>query len=436
VQDLSASEGDVVLLEYSEQQPALLGGTGMASRIITYYRAASEAELEDDIDAAAGAGGGAESEDEEGGGRRGARARVPRVDEGTVEVLGPKDRFPLLGELEPGSHVTTITNNMYTAPLWAHAPPSSDFLLVLRREAAHGAGQAKGVAAAGLDPSSGSLAVAPGPPPAAATAVHAGAARRRTVAYLRELKRVFAVGQEEPKQQVFQPASRGVRGQLAPDPDTQKFTRAFYSYQLLKHFKKVDEAFMADARKRALEAGDKAPDAVSGGGPGIMRMADVLRDFAFAGTDAQFAALVDGVADWDKGTGLLTRKQGKRPEDLRDDPSLTPERACLFESLRSGEAVLRQAGLTTLQLDDKLVEEALTKLQNMYDSMVDRLKAATAAGGGAGKGASSGAGRRAGHSDTQLWEHDGGYRRLRRTLEIAQSVYYLLQTTPWAITRK
>jgi hypothetical protein len=149
--DFSAREGELLLLEYSEQHPPLLPFGGMASTIVTYTR---------------GASGGV------------------KVDEGIVEALGPGERYPLLGTLGEGERVTALTNRLFSAPLFRHDPLPTDFLLVLRSEkvkegGAHGGAQppahaqaallgggvtpkAAATALGGLTPVGGGIAAGPG----------------------------------------------------------------------------------------------------------------------------------------------------------------------------------------------------------------------------------------------------------------------------------
>ena len=185
----------------------------------------------------------------------------------------------------------------------------------------------------------------------------------------------------------------------------------------------------AAARKQAalLATGDDKALEAEARGHGVVRLSDVLPRFTHTGgqpvgRDA-FIAAVEAVAGYDPATDLLRRRtEAPTPEAFREAASLTPERCISYESLLVGEERLRRAGLSVLRVDDKQLDDALRRLQSLYDRMVDRLKAVT-----------SGAAGGAGDSST-LWEHDGGYRRLRRTLEIGHAIYYLLQTAPWTST--
>ncbi|CCG84974.1 protein of unknown function [Taphrina deformans PYCC 5710] len=102
--DISLSDNSgFVCLEYSEEYPTILSNVGMSSKIVNYYRKRSE-------------------EDE---------AR-PNATYGEPSILGPNDRSPFwnFGSVEPGETVQTVYNKLYRAPIFRHAPPKTDFLLV------------------------------------------------------------------------------------------------------------------------------------------------------------------------------------------------------------------------------------------------------------------------------------------------------------------
>lgn len=80
----------VVLLEFLEQRPLLLGRPGMCTRLVTYYKKASEADT----------GHLALMGDKEGDGRRAHQWRV-----GQVQALAPSDSSPFLGPLLPEQKV-------------------------------------------------------------------------------------------------------------------------------------------------------------------------------------------------------------------------------------------------------------------------------------------------------------------------------------------
>ena len=69
-----------------------------------------------------------------GGGRSGRGASsvdIPKLPEGITEVLSPQDKFPLLGDIEPGAAPQPVLHsNLFRAPLFAQLPRPVDFLLV------------------------------------------------------------------------------------------------------------------------------------------------------------------------------------------------------------------------------------------------------------------------------------------------------------------
>lgn len=102
--DLSLNDNStVVLFEYSEQYPTMMSNFGMGSRVINYYRRKDQYEDE----------------------------KLDKADIGESHVLLPEDRSPfsIFGTVDPGETVPTLHNEMYRAPIFKHAPRSTDFLL-------------------------------------------------------------------------------------------------------------------------------------------------------------------------------------------------------------------------------------------------------------------------------------------------------------------
>lgn len=111
-EDLSQGDNsNVLLLEYSEEYPAMLSDFGMGNRLINYYR------RKDDID-----------------------ITRPRNEIGDTEVLLPQDKSPfsMFGDVDPGENTPTIQNAMYRAPVFKHDPKSRDFLLASSKTGSHG----------------------------------------------------------------------------------------------------------------------------------------------------------------------------------------------------------------------------------------------------------------------------------------------------------
>jgi hypothetical protein len=44
--------------------------------------------------------------------------------------LEPDDPSPFLGNIPPGTTVSSIENNLYKAPIFRHTPRETDFLLI------------------------------------------------------------------------------------------------------------------------------------------------------------------------------------------------------------------------------------------------------------------------------------------------------------------
>jgi len=102
-EDLSMGDNSGgLLLEYAEELPIMLSNFGMGNRLINYYR------RKDDVDAAR-----------------------PKEEIGETQVLLPQDRSPFanFGFVDPGELVPAIQNSLCRAPIFKHAPRSSDFLV-------------------------------------------------------------------------------------------------------------------------------------------------------------------------------------------------------------------------------------------------------------------------------------------------------------------
>ena len=101
MEELSASDGDIIVCEYLERYPSLLMNVGMCSQLITYYRKQDELDI-----------------------------HQPEAPDGDVVVLTTKDDSPFLSNLKPGQTVTALTNNMYISPVVRHSPTPHTYLLV------------------------------------------------------------------------------------------------------------------------------------------------------------------------------------------------------------------------------------------------------------------------------------------------------------------
>lgn len=102
--DLSAADNSsLLLLEYSEEHPAMLSNFGMGSKIINYYR------RKDNEDTAR-----------------------PKGEIGETQVLMPEDKSPfaIFGDVDRGQSMPTLLNAMYRAPIFQHKSNSRDFIVV------------------------------------------------------------------------------------------------------------------------------------------------------------------------------------------------------------------------------------------------------------------------------------------------------------------
>jgi len=99
--DLSGKDGDIILMEYIEEFPPLMGFVGMSSKIKNYYK------------------------------------RKPENDKGPKELkygdLTYAHTSPFLGTMTPGQTIQAIENNMYRAPIYPHQLPKTDFLIIRTR---------------------------------------------------------------------------------------------------------------------------------------------------------------------------------------------------------------------------------------------------------------------------------------------------------------
>ena len=102
--ELRASDGDLLLLEFSEERPPLVANAGMASTLCRIRRKEKNSN---------------ESNDE----REHAHTRGHAVD------LGPEDASPLLGDVGP-EDVSALCGDLFRAPAFPHT--TGDFLLVLK----------------------------------------------------------------------------------------------------------------------------------------------------------------------------------------------------------------------------------------------------------------------------------------------------------------
>ena len=102
--DLSLGDNSsVLLLEYSEEYPAMMSNFGMGNRVINYYRRKN---MED--------------------------TQRPKLDIGETAVLLPQDKSPfsLFGHIDAGQITPTLHNGMYRAPIFKQEAKPTDFLVI------------------------------------------------------------------------------------------------------------------------------------------------------------------------------------------------------------------------------------------------------------------------------------------------------------------
>ena len=102
--DLSLGDNSsALLLEYSEEYPAMMSNFGMGNRLVNYYRRKN---MED--------------------------TTRPKLDIGETTVLLPQDKSPfsVFGHIDPGQITPTLYNGMYRAPIFKQEPKPTDFLVI------------------------------------------------------------------------------------------------------------------------------------------------------------------------------------------------------------------------------------------------------------------------------------------------------------------
>lgn len=101
--DLSVNDNsDIIMMEYSEEQPMVLSDFGMGNKLINYYRRSDEHDMS-----------------------------RPKFDLGDTSVLLPQDKSPfsVFGNVAPGANQPTLHNAMFRAPVWQHSERPTDFIL-------------------------------------------------------------------------------------------------------------------------------------------------------------------------------------------------------------------------------------------------------------------------------------------------------------------
>ncbi|KAF0992521.1 hypothetical protein HZS_5209, partial [Henneguya salminicola] len=101
MKDLTAMNGHLVLIEYSEEYPLLVSHIGMNSILRTYFGASNNKEISPPKD----------------------------LEYGDIVVI-PSNMSPFLGSISPGESLMAIENNMFRAPIYRHSVRKTDFLII------------------------------------------------------------------------------------------------------------------------------------------------------------------------------------------------------------------------------------------------------------------------------------------------------------------
>ncbi|XP_060811264.1 transcription initiation factor TFIID subunit 1 isoform X1 [Bombus pascuorum] len=101
-EDLTGKDGELVLIEFSEEHPPLMNQVGMCSKVKNYYK------------------------------------RKAGKDQGPQKYKYGETAYahtsPFLGILTPGQSIQAVENNMYRAPIYEHKIPETDFLVIRTRQ--------------------------------------------------------------------------------------------------------------------------------------------------------------------------------------------------------------------------------------------------------------------------------------------------------------
>ncbi|KAF0298206.1 Transcription initiation factor TFIID subunit 1 [Amphibalanus amphitrite] len=101
-EDLTGRDGDMVLVEYCEEHPAMLSQVGMCTKVKNYYKR-----------------------------KAGKDPGPPELRYGETALAHTS---PFLGVMAPGKCVQTVENNMYRSPIYPHNPPETDFIVIRTRQ--------------------------------------------------------------------------------------------------------------------------------------------------------------------------------------------------------------------------------------------------------------------------------------------------------------
>ena len=100
-EDLTGCDGELILIEFSEEHPPLMNQVGMCTKIKNYYKR-----------------------------HIGKDQGPPNYKYGETAYAHSS---PFLGFLSPGQSIQALENNMYRAPIYEHQVQDSDFLVIRTR---------------------------------------------------------------------------------------------------------------------------------------------------------------------------------------------------------------------------------------------------------------------------------------------------------------
>lgn len=412
--DLSPTEGQLILVEYSEERPPIQLSKGMASKIVNYYRGdkarcpvsagggdrPARRKRVGDKGKGAGKGGkdGAQTKIErpprlEGPNRetsvmdwvgklpkksqkdRSEKEAIDILPEGVTEILHPKVHGPFFGRVEEGTTVTGLVSNLFVAPMFRHEPESTDFLMILTPPT--------GAARPGQRDSMGVV--------------------------LRDLpSSVFTVGQTEPRRRVYAPNTQGEKNFVGP----------FVSYQIARALTR------SEAREGHGLRFDELQDRVL---PNLELASNALRQ------------RLKQVAVYDKNTQIWTTKAIGYEDYPGVDAlgkSISPEGVAAFETasaasrrladlgihqLFAGSHTVASVGIIMVYLAGQL--NAMRELSRKTKKMVELSRSNKSIPA----------------AQVPFYEKaaahlDSAFKMLRQKHEIAQFIYEELQLTPWQLT--
>ena len=105
--DVSAKDGELVLFEYSEENPPLLSLVGMASKVKNYYK------------------------------RKPGSSDASKGEQHEWGELTLAHTSPFLGQMAPGQTIQTLENNLFRTPVYRHDVPQTDFVVIRTRNDYH-----------------------------------------------------------------------------------------------------------------------------------------------------------------------------------------------------------------------------------------------------------------------------------------------------------